>query len=132
MIPIFGIELFEWKLLKKLFDYIKILFDGVKNIMRISGNIVDLEGGEIFPGAVNVEKSKITHIEREDAEYDRYIIPGFVDAHIHIESSMLVPSEFARIAVVHGTVGVVSDPHEIANVLGVSGIDYRTETCKKG
>jgi len=131
MIPIFGIELFEWKLLKKLFDYIKILFDGVKNIMRISGNIVDLEGGEIFPGAVNVEKSKITHIEREDAEYDRYIIPGFVDAHIHIESSMLVPSEFARIAVVHGTVGVVSDPHEIANVLGVSGIDYMIENSKR-
>ena len=131
MIPIFGIEFFEWKLLKKLFDYIKILFDGVKSIMRISGNIVDLERGDIFPGTVNVEKNKIAHIEREDAEYDRYIIPGFVDAHIHIESSMLVPSEFARIAVVHGTVGVVSDPHEIANVLGISGIKYMIKNSKK-
>ena len=99
--------------------------------MNISGNIVDLENQEIFSGTVNVKGGRITHIKRENTEYDRYIIPGFVDSHIHIESSMLVPSEFARIAVVHGTVGVVSDPHEIANVLGVSGIDYMIENSKK-
>ena len=99
--------------------------------MNISGNIVDLENQEIFSGTVNVKGGRITHIERENTEHDRYIIPGFVDSHIHIESSMLVPSEFARIAVVHGTVGVVSDPHEIANVLGVSGIDYMIENSKK-
>jgi len=99
--------------------------------MNISGNIVDLENQEIFSGTVKVKGGRITHIKRENTEYDRYIIPGFVDSHIHIESSMLVPSEFARIAVVHGTVGVVSDPHEIANVLGVSGIDYMIENSKK-
>jgi len=100
--------------------------------MDISGNIVDLENGRIFPGVLEVEKGRITHIEHnEEGEYDTYIIPGFVDAHVHVESSMLVPSEFARIAVVHGTVGVVSDPHEIANVLGVSGIDYMIKNSKK-
>jgi len=99
--------------------------------MNISGNIVDLENQEIFSGTVKVKGGRIIHIKRENTEYDRYIIPGFVDSHIHIESSMLVPSEFARIAVVHGTVGVVSDPHEIANVLGVSGIDYMIENSKK-
>jgi len=103
----------------------------LREIMNISGNIVDLENQEIFSGTVKVKGGRITHIERENTEYDRYIIPGFVDAHIHIESSMLVPSEFARIAVVHGTVGVVSDPHEIANVLGVSGIDYMIENSKR-
>lgn len=99
--------------------------------MDVSGNIVDLEKQRFFPGTVKVEGGRIAHIEYEDKEYSRYIIPGFVDAHVHIESSMLVPSEFARIAVVHGTVGVVSDPHEIANVLGVSGIEYMIKNSKK-
>ena len=53
-----------------------------------------------------------------------YLIPGFVDAHVHVESSLLTPAEFARLAVAHGTVGTVSDPHEIANVLGVKGVDF--------
>jgi adenine deaminase len=62
---------------------------------------------------------------------NNYIIPGFVDAHIHIESSMLVPSEFARLAVLHGTVATVSDPHEIANVLGKAGVEFMIENGKK-
>lgn len=97
-------------------------------IMKVSGNIVDLEKHDIFPGTIKIENGRITEIIKEDnKEFKNYIIPGFIDAHIHIESSMLVPSEFARIAVVHGTVGVVSDPHEIVNVLGVSGIEYMLE-----
>ncbi len=61
---------------------------------------------------------------------DHFILPGLIDAHVHIESSMLVPSEFARLAVVHGTVATVSDPHEIANVLGIAGVDYMVENGK--
>lgn len=99
--------------------------------MDVSGNIVDLENGRVFPGTVKIEKGRIAHIKYEDEEYDSFIIPGFVDAHVHIESSMLVPSEFARIAVVHGTVAVVSDPHEIANVLGIPGIEYMINDSKK-
>ena len=90
----------------------------------ISGNIVDIHNGTIFPGSVHVENGIITGIERERRRYDRFILPGFVDSHVHIESSMLTPSGFARLAVVHGTVAAVSDPHEIANILGLQGIDY--------
>ncbi|HVK37425.1 MAG TPA: adenine deaminase [Candidatus Kapabacteria bacterium] len=92
--------------------------------MQISANIVDVVAGEIYPGTVRVDGGVITAITRDDARYDTYLLPGFVDAHVHIESSMLVPSEFARMAVVHGTVATVSDPHEIGNVLGVAGVEY--------
>jgi len=91
---------------------------------NISGNIVDVINGTIYPGTLRISAGAITDVTREKKDYDTYIIPGFIDSHIHIESSMLTPSEFARVAVVHGTVAVVSDPHEIANVLGVDGITY--------
>src|SRR5690606_33095597 len=68
--------------------------------------------------------------QKEADPHCSYIMPGFIDSHVHIESSMLIPSEFARLAVLHGTVGVVSDPHEIANVLGVEGIKYLIENGK--
>ncbi len=97
----------------------------------ISGNIVDIHNREIFPGTVTIEDSKIKKIERNNSSYENYIMPGFIDSHVHIESSMLVPSEFARLAVVHGTVATVSDPHEIANVLGIKGIRYMIENGKK-
>ena len=91
----------------------------------VSGNIVDIFHKTIFPGTVLVEQGRIRSIlHKEDRHYDNYVLPGFVDAHIHIESSMLVPSEFARLATVHGTVATVSDPHEIANVLGISGVRF--------
>ncbi len=90
----------------------------------ISGNIIDLVSGGIFPGKVYFDNGKIVKISKEEVEETQYILPGLIDAHIHIESSMLIPSEFARIAVTHGTVATVSDPHEIANVLGVKGVDY--------
>lgn len=96
----------------------------------ISGQIVDLHQSEIFPGTIKVENGKITHIEKTVSAPDHFILPGLIDAHVHIESSMLVPSEFARLAVVHGTVATVSDPHEIANVLGIPGVDYMIENGK--
>ena len=89
-----------------------------------SGQIVDIINKKKFPGTIHVEDGNISHITECDNAKDVYIIPGFIDAHIHIESSMLIPSEFARLAVTHGTVATVSDPHEIANVLGVEGVKY--------
>ena len=97
---------------------------------RVSGNIVDVLNEEIFPGTLIIAEGRIKDIVREDKEYPNYIIPGFIDAHVHIESSMLVPSEFARIAAVHGTVATVSDPHEIANVLGIEGVRYMIENAQ--
>lgn len=103
----------------------------MENVKRISGNVVDLIKGRIYPGTLVIEKGTIIDIIREEHEYRNFLIPGLVDAHIHIESSMLVPTEFARMAVVHGTVAVVSDPHEIANVLGIKGVRYMIENSNK-
>jgi adenine deaminase len=91
---------------------------------RIEANYVDIENRKIFTAAIHIEDGRIKSIEAIDKQCEQYILPGFVDAHIHIESSMLVPSEFAKIAVQHGTVGTISDPHEIANVCGVEGVQY--------
>lgn len=99
--------------------------------MIIQGKIVDIPNKQIFNGEIEVEDGKIKQIRPSSHTVDNYIIPGFVDAHIHIESSMLVPSEFAKAAVVHGTVATVSDPHEIANVLGVAGVDFMIANGKK-
>ena len=99
--------------------------------MNVKGNIVDILNKRIFKGEVVIENGHISAIREVDHSEENYILPGFVDAHIHIESSMLVPSEFAKIAVVHGTVATVSDPHEIANVLGVKGVDFMIENGKK-
>lgn len=93
----------------------------------VTGNIVDLHNETVFPGTIHISGGIITGIERERYWHDSYIIPGFIDAHIHIESSMITPAEFARIAVVHGSVAAVSDPHEIANVLGLDGVRYMME-----
>ncbi len=97
----------------------------------IKGKIVDVISETIFNGILTVEDGKIISIEKSDEEYKEYILPGFVDAHVHIESSMLIPSEFAKLAVRHGTVATVSDPHEIANVLGEKGIDFMINDGKK-
>ena len=96
----------------------------------IEGNIVDVINKEIFPGRIHFESRRIKTIQPlSHVAIEQFILPGFIDAHVHIESSMLVPSEFARIAVTHGTVATVSDPHEIANVLGVAGVDYMIENA---
>ncbi|REE07854.1 adenine deaminase [Winogradskyella pacifica] len=99
--------------------------------MIIKGNIVDIQNRSIYKGEVTIKNGKIESIIEKDCEENHFILPGFVDAHIHIESSMLVPSEFAKIAVNHGTVSTVSDPHEIANVLGVKGVEFMIENGKK-
>ena len=103
----------------------------MNNSFTIGGQIVDLINSRIFSGVVVVEDGKITKIEEQPVGNTQFIMPGFVDAHVHIESSMLVPSEFARLATCHGTVATVSDPHEIANVLGKNGIRYMIENGKK-
>ena len=99
--------------------------------MNVKGNIIDILNKRIFKGEVCLENGQISAIREVNHEVENYILPGFVDAHIHIESSMVVPSEFAKIAVLHGTVATVSDPHEIANVLGVQGVDFMIENGKK-
>lgn len=99
--------------------------------MILEGNIVDIPNRRIFKGKITIENGKIASIEEKDCETNQYILPGFVDAHIHIESSMLVPSEFAKIAVKNGTIATVSDPHEIANVLGVKGVEFMIENGKQ-
>lgn len=100
--------------------------------MILKGNIVDIINRIIFKGEVHIRHNKIECIVKNDTITEtHFILPGLVDAHIHIESSMLIPSEFARLASVHGTVATVSDPHEIANVLGVKGIDFMIENGKE-
>lgn len=92
----------------------------------LTGNIVDIRRRRIFAGELHWSEGHLTEIrETGPASPDlSYLMPGFVDSHVHIESSMLIPSEFARLAVVHGTVGTISDPHEIANVCGMEGVRY--------
>ena len=102
------------------------------NSFSLSGQIVDVVNSRIFPGSIVVDDGKIVEITPLSSAEKRFIMPGFVDAHIHIESSMVPPSEFARMAVCHGTVATVSDPHEIANVMGVEGIDYMVNSGKRG
>jgi adenine deaminase len=94
---------------------------------NITGKIVDILNKQIYNGRVTISGTSITAIEECEEVEDQYILPGFIDAHVHIESSMLVPSEFARMAVVHGTVATVSDPHEIANVCGIEGVRFMIE-----
>lgn len=97
-----------------------------------SGTIVDIVNRRLFAGTVQIEQGKIARVIADDVpKTTDYILPGFVDAHIHIESSMVIPSEFARLASVHGTVATVSDPHEIGNVLGVEGIRYMIHNGQK-
>jgi len=100
----------------------------------VTANLVDIPNKEIYPAVVTVDEGKISSVERKGEKTDAslpYILPGFTDSHVHVESSMLVPSEFARLAVVHGTVSTVSDPHEIANVCGMKGVEFMIDNGKK-
>jgi adenine deaminase len=99
--------------------------------MQIKSNYIDILNKEIYPAKITIENGKIKLIEKINELLDTYILPGFVDAHVHIESSMLVPTEFAKKALIHGTLATVSDPHEIANVLGKEGVYYMIENGKK-
>jgi adenine deaminase len=100
----------------------------------VTGNIVDIPNKHIYGATLWVEDGHIKRIEASSEPINPalpYIMPGFIDSHVHIESSMLVPSEFARLAVLHGTVGTISDPHEIANVCGVAGVEFMIENGKQ-
>jgi len=99
--------------------------------MIIQGNIIDIESRTIFTGIIEVESGKIKSITKNNKSYSNYILPGFIDAHVHIESSMLMPTAFAQEAVKHGTIATISDPHEIANVLGIRGVEFYIENSKK-
>lgn len=101
-----------------------------ENSFSITGQIVDIINRDIFPGEIQVINGVISQIIKIKTAEERYILPGFIDSHIHIESSMLTPSEFARLAVVHGTVGAICDPHEIANVLGVPGVEFMLKNAE--
>ncbi len=106
--------------------------DGMSNSDQIiSGQIVDVVAGRVFPGSIEISDGRIAAVRHTATASDQYIVPGLIDAHVHIESSMLPPSEFARLACVHGTVATVSDPHEIANVLGMDGVNYMIEDGKR-
>ncbi|HEY2761152.1 MAG TPA: amidohydrolase family protein, partial [Pirellulales bacterium] len=105
--------------------------NSLPEIAIASGQIVDCFAQRIFPGTVHIANGRIIRIEETASAPATFILPGFVDAHVHIESSMLVPSEFGRLAVLHGTVATVSDPHEIANVLGTPGIRYMIDEARK-
>lgn len=98
---------------------------------KINGQLVDIENKRIYAAEITIENGLISAIVEKENSNLQFILPGFIDAHIHIESSMLVPSEFARLAVIHGTVATISDPHEIANVLGKEGVYYMIENGKK-
>lgn len=103
--------------------------------MTILANCVDIINKQIFPAELMVKDGKIASLKKIDVaqlpQDAGYLLPGFIDSHVHIESSMLVPSEFAKLAVVHGTVSTVSDPHEIANVCGETGVDFMIEDGKR-
>jgi adenine deaminase len=104
----------------------------IQQTFSISGNLVDIWQKKIYPATIEVVNGKIHSIlPITETITGKYILPGFIDSHVHIESSMLIPSEFARLAVVHGTVSTVSDPHEIANVCGLAGVEFMINNGKK-
>lgn len=102
----------------------------MQKIRVFEGNLIDIEAKTIYPARLHITNGFIEKIEKVDETFLHYILPGFVDAHIHIESSMVTPYEFAKVALAHGTVATVSDPHEIANVCGLDGVYYMLENAK--
>jgi len=100
-------------------------------MQSITGKLIDIFSREIYSAKITISNGIIHSIERTTEDVENYILPGFIDAHVHIESSMMVPTSFAQLAVVHGTVATVSDPHEIANVCGMQGVQYMIDNSKK-
>ncbi|MGD0754009.1 MAG: amidohydrolase family protein [Bacteroidales bacterium] len=99
--------------------------------MKILGQLVDIHKRNVYPAAIWIKNGNIESIEKLLSAPDMYIMPGLIDSHIHIESSMITPGAFAMTAVKHGTCGLVSDPHEIANVLGIAGVEFMMNDAKK-
>ncbi len=111
--------------ISKTFFYMQVPF-------TITGNLVDILNKEIYTATIEIADNKIKQINKlEEDKSLPFILPGFTDSHVHIESSMLIPSEFAKLAVVHGTIATVSDPHEIANVCGLPGVEFMIENGSK-
>lgn len=102
-----------------------------KSSFTLGGQVVDVVNGRIFPGIIHVVEGVIAEVLETVEAPETFLLPGLIDAHIHVESSMLIPSEFARLAAVHGTIGTVSDPHEIGNVLGMDGVRFMIRNGKK-
>jgi adenine deaminase len=100
------------------------------NKTHILSNLVDVHNREIKAVQLTIQNGIISEIVEINQKPSTYLLPGFIDAHVHVESSMLIPSEFARIAVTHGTIATISDPHEIANVLGIEGVEFMLENAK--
>ena len=102
---------------------------------KYQGHILDVVRREVFDGEVMVENERIKQVKRcmlpDNGKAWPYLMPGFIDSHVHIESSMMSPCEFAHVASSHGTIGVVADPHEIGNVLGVEGVDYMIQSGRE-
>jgi adenine deaminase len=99
--------------------------------MKVFGKLVNIHSRNIYPACISIKDGKIESIEKSNSDSDAFIMPGLIDSHIHIESSMVTPGAFAMTAVKHGTCGVVSDPHEIANVLGLKGVAFMISDAKK-
>src|SRR6187402_2936066 len=97
----------------------------------LRANLVDIPARRILPAELVVNDGRIISITEVSGPVSGFLLPGFIDAHVHVESSLLIPSEFARLAVTHGTVATVSDPHEIGNVLGIDGVRYMISNGKK-
>ncbi len=93
----------------------------------IRGNLLNVFTEEIYSAEIGFENGLISCVKPVDGNFNTLILPGFIDSHIHIESSMLCPSRFAEAVIPHGTTSVIADPHEIANVMGVNGINYMFE-----
>lgn len=98
--------------------------------MMYKANLVDVTNRDIYPAEIKISDGKIISIEKISEKVDNYIIPAFVDSHIHVESTMLTPYEYSRVSSIHGTVISISDPHEIANVLGIDGVKFMIENAK--
>jgi adenine deaminase len=105
------------------------IYKGMNLSGKHYGKLVDVLNQDIYPAEITVKEGKIISIQRSKTETDSFLLPGLIDSHVHIESSMLTPQNFGRIALSHGTVATVSDPHEIANVLGIEGVKYMIENA---
>jgi len=102
-----------------------------KLFQKVEGKLIDIQNRKIYSACVFIKNGRIIKIKKIKEGAGNYIMPGIIDAHIHIESSMLNPGAFAKASVPHGTIGVVADPHEIANVMGLPGIEYMIKDGNK-
>ncbi|NPV64923.1 MAG: adenine deaminase [Methanobacteriaceae archaeon] len=97
----------------------------------LKGNILNVFTGDIYPAEIIIEDGMIKIVRKIEGDFDGILLPGFIDSHTHIESSLMTPSSFAEATIPHGTTAVISDPHEIANVMGLEGIDFMIEDSKR-